>query len=212
MVLRLYGNAKTTCTARVLSCLHEKDVEFDLVPIDLFAGEHKQPQYLSTKNPFGQTPALEDGNLTLFESRAITKYVAAQYKDRGTDLLRVGSIEESALVNVWLEVEAQHFNPPITAIISQIVIAPLYGETPNDQVVEENAEKLGKVMDIYEERLSKNKYLAGDFYSLADLHHLLFSYYLMKTPKAYLFDSRPCVKAWWDNISSRPAFKKSLRA
>ncbi|XP_058084133.1 glutathione S-transferase F13-like [Magnolia sinica] len=208
MALKLYGAAMSTCASRVMFCLNEKGVDFELVPVNLAAGEHKQPSYLATKNPFGQIPAFEDGDLTLFESRAVSRYVATKYKEKGTDLLRFNNLKELGLVEVWLEVESQTFNPPISAIVYQISISPLFGGTTNNQVVEENAEKLAKVLDVYEERLSKSKYLAGDFFSLADLHHISYTHYLMKTPKASLITSRPHVKAWWDSISSRPAIKK----
>ncbi|KAJ6404227.1 hypothetical protein OIU84_012414 [Salix udensis] len=65
MALKLYGSAMSTCTSRVLTCFHEKSLDFELVPVDLFAGKHKQPPFLA-KNPFGQIPALEDCDLTLF--------------------------------------------------------------------------------------------------------------------------------------------------
>ena len=46
--LKVYGLPMSTCTTRVLTCLHEKQVdEFELVPVDLFASEHKQPPFLS---------------------------------------------------------------------------------------------------------------------------------------------------------------------
>ncbi|KAL5983824.1 hypothetical protein ACLOJK_017919 [Asimina triloba] len=66
MVLKLYGLPMSTAAARVMACLHEMGVEFELVPVNMGEGEHKQPPYLATKNPFGQIPALEDGDLTLF--------------------------------------------------------------------------------------------------------------------------------------------------
>lgn len=112
------------------------------------------------------------------------------------------------MVGVWLEVESQNFNPPISAIIYQIRIRPMFGGAADEKVVEANEEKLAKVLEVYEERLSKCKYLAGDFYSLADLNHIPYTFYLMKTPKAHLIHSRPHVKAWWESLSSRPAFKK----
>ncbi|XP_058084132.1 glutathione S-transferase F13-like [Magnolia sinica] len=208
MALKLHGESISTCTSRPMFCLHEKGVDFELVPVNLMVGEHKQPPYLATKNPFGQIPAFEDGDLTLFESRAISRYIATKYKAQGTDLLRQDNLKEFGLVEVWLEVESQAFNPPISAIVYQISISPMLGGTTNDQVVEANVEKLAKVLDIYEERLSKSKYLAGDFFSLADLHHIPYTHYFMKTPKASLITSRPHVKAWWDSISSRPAIKK----
>ncbi|KAF9688078.1 hypothetical protein SADUNF_Sadunf02G0159800 [Salix dunnii] len=207
MALKLYGAPMSTCTCRVLTCFHEKSLDFEFVPVDLFAGEHKQPPFLA-KNPFGQIPALEDGDLTLFESRAITSYVAEKFKGTGYDLIRHENLKEAALVKVWTEVESQRYNPAIVPIVFQFLVAPLQGNSPDQSIIDANLEKLGKVLDIYEDRLSSTKYLAGDFYSLADLHHLPYTYYLMKTPAASVVNERPHVKAWWEDISSRPAFKK----
>ncbi|OMO81857.1 hypothetical protein COLO4_23396 [Corchorus olitorius] len=207
MALKLHGVAMSTCTARVLTCLHEKEADFELVPVNLFAGEHKQPAFLA-KNPFGQIPVLEDGDLTLFESRAISAYVAEKFKETGYDLIRHQNPKEAAQVKVWMEVESQQYHPAISPIVYQFFVAPLHGKTPDEAIINENLEKLGKVLDIYEEKLSRSKYLAGDFYSLADLFHLSYTYYFMKTPRANLINDRPHVKAWWEDISSRPAFLK----
>ncbi|MCL7031928.1 hypothetical protein MKW94_023135 [Papaver nudicaule] len=207
MALKLYGIPMSTCTTRAMICLHEKEVEFELVPVDLYTGEHKQPSYLS-KNPFGQVPLLEDDDLTLFESRAITRYVSEKYEKTGNDLLRKENIKEAALVNQWIEIESQHYNPVILPIIYEIFVSPITGQSPDQTVIDANVKKLGKVLDIYEDRLSNSKYLAGDFYSLADLHHLSYTYYMMKTECASVINSRPHVKAWWEDISSRPAFIK----
>ncbi|THG01757.1 hypothetical protein TEA_008994 [Camellia sinensis var. sinensis] len=146
------------------------------------------------------------GNLG--KSRAITAYIAEKYKDTSYDLIRHKNLKEAAQVKVWLEVESQQFNPPISAIIFQCFFAPMYGMKTDQAVVDANVEKLGKVLDVYEARLAKSKYLAGDFYSLADLHHLGFTHYLFKTPYASVFNERPRVKSWWEDISSRPVFKK----
>ena len=160
-------------------------------------------------NPFGRLPAFQDGDLTLFESRAISKYLAYKYKETGPDLLRINSLSESAIVEVWLEVEGQNFNPPISALVFESLIKPMFGGTTDPTAVETHAEKLGKVLDVYEERLSKSKYLAGDDFTLADLHHMPYTFCLMKTPKASLITCRPHVLAWWEDISSRPAWKKT---
>ncbi|KAK9282078.1 hypothetical protein L1049_004990 [Liquidambar formosana] len=211
MAIKLYGLPRSTATCCVLTCLHEKEVEFEFVPVNLSAGEHKQPSF-TTKNPFGQIPVLEDGDVALFESRAITAYVAEKFEGTGYDLLRHGNLNEAALVKVWIEVESQQFNPPISQIIHQFFLAPLYGKSTDQAVIDANVEKLGKVLDVYEAKLSCTKYLAGDFYSLADLHHLPHTHYFMKTPWASIINGRPHVKAWWEDISSRPSFKKVAEA
>lgn len=47
MTIKLYGAAMSTCTARVLACLHETGAEFELVPVNMQNGEHKQPAFLA---------------------------------------------------------------------------------------------------------------------------------------------------------------------
>ncbi|XP_068663917.1 glutathione S-transferase F13-like [Aristolochia californica] len=208
--LKLHGIPLSTCTSRVLACAYEKGVDVEVVPVDLRSREHKTPEFLATKNPFGEIPVLEDGDLTLFESRAINRYIATKYEGQGTDLLREGNLKEGALVGVWLEVESQNYNPAISGLVFELVIRPMHGGSPKEEVVKTQTEKLEKVLDVYEQRLTKSKYLAGDFFSLADLHHLPYTYYLMKTPKAEVINSRPHVKAWWEDITSRPAVQKCL--
>lgn len=203
-----HGLPFSSCTARVLACLNEKQVEYELIPVNVRAGDNKEPQYLSL-NPFGLIPAVEDGDLALFESRAIIKYLAKKYEGQGSPNLLGSTVEEEAVVEQWCEVEAHHFNPPCYALVSQIIINPLKGGTTDEEVVESNAEKLSRVLDVYEDRLSKSKYLAGDWFSLADLQHMPFLHYLVNDfGKATLISSRKHVNAWWEDLSSRPAWKK----
>lgn len=65
-----------------------------------------------------------------------------------------------------------------------------------------------KVLGVYEARLSESKYLAGDFVSLPDLSHFPYTVYFMRTPYASVFDSYPSVKAWWQELMSRPAVQR----
>ncbi|KAK7245462.1 hypothetical protein RIF29_40308 [Crotalaria pallida] len=46
------------------------------------------------------------------------------------------------------------------------------GKEPNQLVIDSNIEKLKKVIDVYEAKLSSTKYLAGDVYGFADLNHI----------------------------------------
>ncbi|PKU75099.1 probable glutathione S-transferase GSTF1 [Dendrobium catenatum] len=210
MVLKVFGKAFSSCTASVLSCIEEIGLEYELLPVDLTTGEHKRPPHIH-RNPFGQIPALQDGDLILFESRVINRYLVRKY-GKGTDLLREESLVDSVAVDQWMEVESQHFNGPISTLVFQHLLLPVFfGGSTDEKVVAAEAEKLGKVLDVYEAKLSKTKFLAGDFYSLADLHHLSYGHYLItSTPHGSLFHFRPHVKAWWDVISSRPASKKVL--
>ncbi|KAK8333550.1 hypothetical protein V6Z11_A10G213100 [Gossypium hirsutum] len=116
MVIKVHGIPLSTCTARVLLCLCEKGLQYKLVPVDVENSAHKKPPYLSL-NPFGQIPALEDGHVKIFESRAICKYLARKYNETRItiDLLGSSSLTDSTLVDTWMEVESHQFNPPTQA-------------------------------------------------------------------------------------------------
>ncbi|KAI3893309.1 hypothetical protein MKX03_035978 [Papaver bracteatum] len=209
MVVKVYGQAMASASRRVLSCLIEKNVEFEVIPVDLMKGEHKQPEFLKLQ-PFGVVPAIQDGDFILYESRAIIRYYAEKYREQGPDLLGK-TIEERAVVEQWLEVESQNYHPHIYNLVKHLLFHPKMGLPIDEKLMEESEENLGKVLDIYEDRLSKSKYLAGDFYSLADLTHLPFTHYLVNDiGKGYMIKDRKHVSAWWDDITSRSSWKQVL--
>lgn len=209
MALKIYGLAMSTCTSRVMATAIEKGAPFEIEPVDLFGGAHKKPEFLALQ-PFGVIPVLKDGDLHIYESRAIVRYIATKYEEQGTPLYGK-TLEEKAKVEQWLEVESQNYNPPVSTVVAQIVFMPKWGAPTNEAVVKENLAKLEKVLDIYEAHLAKNEYLAGDFFSLADLSHLPYTHYLINVAhKGELITSRKHVNAWWDKISSRPSWKQVL--
>lgn len=57
MVVKLYGDVRSSCTQRALTILKEKDVPFEYHHVDFAKGEQKSPEYLA-KQPFGQLPYL----------------------------------------------------------------------------------------------------------------------------------------------------------
>ena len=120
------------------------------------------------------------------ESRAIARHVLRKHKP---ELLGTGSLEQAAMVDVWLEVEAHQLSPLVLAIVLECIVAPFYGRERNQAIVDENVEKLKKVLEVYEARLSQSKYLAGDFLSLADLSHFTMMHYLMATEYATLVEA-----------------------
>ncbi|OAY49547.1 glutathione S-transferase [Manihot esculenta] len=205
--IKVHGSPLSTATQRVIVSLHEKDLEFEFVPVNMATGDHKKEPFISL-NPFGQVPALEDGELKLFESRAITQYIARDYSDKGTQLLCPG--KKMALVSVWMEVEAQQFEPAASKLNWEIFYKPFFGMTTDPAAVAENETKLAQVLDIYESRLAQSKYLGGDSFTLADLHHLPNLHLLLVTQSKKLIESRPHVSAWAADITARPAWAKVL--
>ncbi|GJS02431.1 RNA-directed DNA polymerase, eukaryota, reverse transcriptase zinc-binding domain protein [Tanacetum coccineum] len=151
MALKLHGAVGSPAALRALAALYEKDVDFEFVPISFANREHKSPKFLAL-NPFGQVPAFEHGDLTLFESRAIAKYVAEAYADKGTCLI-LRDPKKSAIQSVWMEVENQKFDPATSKLSWELVFKPMFGQKTDETVVAEFEKKLENVLDVYEQRL-----------------------------------------------------------
>lgn len=86
MGVKVHGSPFSGPTLRVVAAAHEKELDVEFVPVNLRVGDHKQQPFISL-NPFGQVPAFEDGDIQLFESRAITKYIAYAYESSGNALV-----------------------------------------------------------------------------------------------------------------------------
>ncbi|HRN84078.1 MAG TPA: glutathione S-transferase family protein [Hyphomicrobium sp.] len=80
-MLTLYHNPQSRSTT-VHYMLHEIGVPFDIVPIDLKAGEQKSAEFLKI-NPMGKIPVLIDGDRIITETPAIVAYLADRYPDAG---------------------------------------------------------------------------------------------------------------------------------
>nr|UHY14115.1 glutathione-S transferase [Closterium ehrenbergii] len=206
--ITVYGPAVSPFVRRVLAVLYEKGIEdFKVVPVDSLKGENKQPEYLE-KQPFGKIPVIEDDGHYLFESRAIMRYIAEKYADQGPNLLGK-DLMERALVNQWVDVEGHSYSQQVIPIIVQCVFrAYLKRGGPDQEKVAEAKTKLSPILDVYEKHLEGRQYLVGDTFTIADLTHLPFTELLPAAGHWDLFTSRPNLLAWWERISSRPAWKK----
>ncbi|XP_047090775.1 glutathione S-transferase 4-like [Lolium rigidum] len=204
--MKLYGWAVSPWMARVLVCLEEAGAEYELVPMSRSGGDHRQPEHLA-RNPFGEIPVLEDGDLTLYQSRAIARHILRKYKP---ELLRSDNLQESAMVDVWVDVDAHQLEPIIRPVVFNVIIKPFTGSDCDQDLVDGSIEKLKKTLEVYEARLSSSKYLAGDFVSLADLTHFSFMRYFMATQYAEVVEAYPHVKAWWEALLARPSVKKVM--
>ncbi|KFK30853.1 hypothetical protein AALP_AA6G033800 [Arabis alpina] len=182
--IKVYGHAASVATRRVILALHEKNLDFELVHIELKDGEHKKEPFLS-RNPFGQ----------------------------GTNLLPdyANNMALYAIMAIGIEVEGHQFYPVASKLAWEQVFKNIYGLTRDQAVVEEEEAKLAKVLDVYEYRLKETKYLAGDTFTLVELHHIPVIQYLLTTPTKKLFTERPRVNEWVTEITNRPASQKILQ-
>ncbi|KAG6834048.1 hypothetical protein H0H93_012322 [Arthromyces matolae] len=206
MVLKLYGTGGplSTCTKRVAIVLLEKEVPFEFIAVDLSKGEHKSPAFLENQ-PFGQVPYIDDEGFILYESRAISRYIAAKYADQGTKLIPTDP-KAHALFEQAASIEQNNFDPFVYgAVVENVYKKTFLGKEPDPAVFEDFIKKLDAKLEGYEKILSKQKYLAGDELTLADLFHLPYGV-LLVVAGSNIMETKPNVARWWKDLISRPSW------
>lgn len=202
--MKVYGHPMSTCTRKVLTVLAEKGHEAEFVLVDLMKGEQKSPENLA-RNPFGVVPTLEDDDFTLYESRAIIRYL--DQKLPGTQLTPT-ELKARARMEQWISVEQSYFSTPAVHILMQRLIQPMRGQQPDEEVIKASSAEVARVLDIVDKALASQEYLAGSSYSLADICWMPYLQALVTAKAGELITERPHVAAWWKRLSERPAWIK----
>ncbi|KAF8881353.1 glutathione S-transferase [Infundibulicybe gibba] len=207
MVLKLYGASyQTGATSLVALVLHEKKIPFEFMPVDMYSGEHKSVENLA-RNPFGKVPSIDDDGFILYESRAICRYIAIKYAGQGTPLIpSTSDIKAIALFEQAASVEAFTFTPEAVAIGTEVLGKRYQGLTPDQAKVDEHIALLSGKLEVYDQILGKQKYLAGDEVTLVDLFHLNIGGALANCGTDVM-TQRPNVARWYNDLTSREAWQ-----
>jgi glutathione S-transferase len=206
MVVKLYGYTKSTCTRLVALICKEKEIPYELITVDLSKRAHKAPEYLKIQ-PFGQIPYIDDDGFIVYESRAIARYLIKKYPNKGTAGLIPTDLKEEALFEQAASVEVSNFNPHVAPLAYEKLFKKLSGGQTDQARVDEQLKNLEARLDAYEVILGKQKYLAGNNVTLADLQHLPYGSTLFIIGHGDVLEKRPNVARWWKDIYNRPAWQ-----
>lgn len=206
----LYGAHGSSNTDRVRLVLAEASfTDYEYVPLNLSTGEAKSAENLA-RNPFGKIPVavFQDG-FTLYESRAICKYLARKHAPH---LLPSGQdAEEEARFEQALAVESSYFNTPAAVISFESFAKPRFLGLPTDEsAVAVAVKQLEVFFDIADGLLERNSYMAGDEFSLADVFYIPLVQRLFDCGYSGLVDERKAVAAWWQRCVERPGVRGML--
>lgn len=183
-MIKLYGGKRSRASI-VQWYLEEIPLDYEFVLLDMGAGEHRQPDFL-TLNPMGKVPAIVDSDLTLWESGAILLYLADQYSSPP-----LTSIERAQL-NQWI-------------LFANATLGPgVFSEANRER-------EMPKLMPPLETHLQHQDYLIGTDLTVADvaLGSMLFFLPIMTQVD---LSGYPAVQAYVQRLSQRPAFQKTMGA
>ncbi|MEO1549556.1 MAG: glutathione S-transferase family protein [Pseudomonadota bacterium] len=187
---------------RSLWLLYEIGTPFSLVERP-FDKSLRQPEYLAI-HPLGRVPALQDGDLTLFETGAITEYLCETYAPQ---LGRAPGHRERVAWLQWLHY-AETLAVHIAALTQQhIVIYDDKDRSPLLMVLE--AKRLLKALGVLEQALQGQTYLLPSGFSGVDCN---MGYGVSVARRFVPLDDLPNVARYCETLCARPAFQRACPA
>lgn len=191
-------------SARVKWLLHELDIPFDTVTLDLMRGEGMSPDFMA-KNPNHAVPVLdidyEDGTQqTMIESGAMLIWLADLYPEKGLAPLA----SDAAARADYLQIMAFNANT-IDMMLWQIRLhRDLLPKTIRSAAqVDMYMDKMqNEVTPQLRARLERHDFIAGDHFSAADC----MMGQNLNWAKAYGLLKEDVFKAYWGRLKARDSF------
>ena len=182
--------------AKVALFLEEAGLPYEVVPVDTRKGEQHSSEFLKI-NPNGKTPALTDGDATLFDSNAILLYLA----EKTGKFLPDNSSASRAQLLSWLMFVATGIGP----YSGQAVHFKHFAPEPKDYAVNRYMFEARRHFGILEARLAAGRYMLGDSYTIVDMAvwGWLGAVPFVFGPEAW--SDYPNLKRLFDEINARPA-------
>jgi len=163
------------------------------------------PAELLAVHPLGQAPVIEDGDVTLAESLAITIYILELY---GEGRLRIGKDQPGyAAYLYWLTYSIGGLMPQA---LQHMANARTGGaeEGPRAAMMRERKHRHLGMVDA---RLTTNDWLAGGAFTAADIM-CHFPFGVMNKFVPLDLSDYPAIRRWVDRISARPAYQRAMIA
>jgi len=198
-MLRLYDDPASANCLKVRVLMRQLGLEWERLPVDLFAGETRTPEYFE-RNPAGRTPVLvlDDGE-ALAESGAILLFLA-----EGTPFLPDGRLER-ARVHQWLFFEQNLLEPNVgTARFWKLTARD--GLRP--EVFAQKVEAGKDALAVLERGLTGRPFLVAGRYSVADL--ALYAYTHVAGDAGIEMSPYRSVTDWLARVEALPGFANDL--
>lgn len=205
---RLFGADYSVYVRTARLALLEKDVDHDLVPVDIFSGDGVPDWYLE-HHPFKRIPAFEHGSLRLFETSAITRYVDEAFDGPS---LQPSSPKDRAVMNQIIGIVDQYaYRAMVWGVYVERISNPRDGRAANDALIAESLATARTCLDVLSGLIDRREWLASNVLSLADLHVApVMAYFAMAPEGEALLGEYSNLSLWWERMARRPAIRQTL--
>lgn len=201
-MLTIWGRISSVNVQKVVWAAGEVGQPFERIDVGGKFGGNREPAYLA-KNPNGQIPTLEDGEVVIWESNSIVRYLAARY---GAGWIWEEEPARRAEADRWMDWMLSELQPAMTPAFWGLVRKSA-GYTDR-AVIDAAIAKAEAKLDILEAHLAGRSYLAGERFGMADLTVAPGAHRWLHMPVR--LKPWPNIRRWYEHVSVRPAAGPAL--
>ena len=185
---------------KITMFLEEAGLEYRIHPVNISAGEQFKPDFLAF-SPNNRMPAIIDTQpadagepVSVFESGAILLYLAEK-----TGLYLPRDLRGRKTVTEWLFWQVAGLGP----MAGQNHHFATYAPEKIPYAITRYVNETNRLYGVLDRRLAKNRYLAGDAYTIADM--AAYPWIVPWKRQQQDLDAFTHVRRWFDGIQARPA-------
>jgi len=198
-MMKLYF-APRTRAVRIVWLLEELGLPYELERVEF---SPTTDRFFQQATPTGKLPTLEDGDIVMCESGAITEYVVETYGD-GRLAPALGTAERAAYLQ-WIHFAESTAFPPIGVL----VWLTLYRDRPEDlgRFIKDVEARVANGLYYLETALDRRTFLLGEAFTAADV--MMGFTVNVASMLGQLDDRYPNLTAYLRRLQDRPAFQKA---
>ncbi|PZW40322.1 glutathione S-transferase family protein [Pseudomonas sp. URMO17WK12:I2] len=201
-MLKIWGRKNSSNVRKALWCAEEAGIAYERVEAGGAFGVVNEPEYLA-RNPNGRVPMIEDGDLVLWESNAIVRYLAAAYAPGS---LYPEDPASRACGDKWMDWTTSSFASEFRDLFWGILRTPV--EQRNLPVIEAARQRCIALLELPERALGERPYLSGDSFAMGDIPLGSFIYAWFEMPIER--PPQPNLQAWYARLCERPAYQRAV--
>jgi glutathione S-transferase len=201
-MLTIWGRISSINVQKVVWAAGEVGQVFERIDLGGAFGGNREPAHLA-RNPNGLIPVLEDGEVCIWESNSIVRYLAARY---GSGWIWDENPSIRADADRWLDWMISQLQPAMTPAFFGLVRKEPSHMRP--EVIDPSVAKTEALMDILDAHLAGRSYLAGERFGMADIVVGTGAHRWLNMPVARA--QRPNLQRWYEAIAARPAARPAL--
>jgi glutathione S-transferase len=202
LMLTIWGRGNSLNVKKVLWVAEELGLPFEHIKAGGAFGGLDDGAFRAM-NPNGLVPTIDDDGVVLWESNAITRYLAAKY---GEGSLWASDPTERAQADKWMDWTSTNLFPKFRDLFWNMARVP--EEKRNVEAMEQSLKASGELFAYADAVLAGRPFLSGDRLGIGDIPVGCVAYPWFELPIDR--PALPHLAAWYERLKERQAYRKGV--